>query len=396
MGAAGGVVRVAALFLVVATTVLSLPATAPRAHGLEDLEWSVDDAPGASPPPTARVEADAASGPEDLGPNVDDAPGDGKPPVYLTFDDGPGVSTGAFLDTLAAYDAKGTFFVTGVAVDYNPELARRIVLEGHAIANHTWNHPNLAALGRRQVAEQLRRGTAAIEATTGVTPTCFRPPFGATNDTVQSVAVAAGIGNRSWTTGSDGDHRGLWDVDTNDWRLGAGRGWSESQMRAQLDRTSGGDVVLFHDGPGDRSRGLAVLRSWLAANADRFDFEALPGCGPPPDLISRPLLGPAYEVAALHRLYCHDAPTSGDWVRHLGADPTTDRVAGLDRWFALSPALREADVADEAFVTCVYARAFDQAPGRADDGARLGRLDTARLQSRVGLSPGLLTGSAWR
>lgn len=385
---------------VLAVLLLVSVASPVAAHDLEDFEpLSVPALPGTET--TSAVNGAEDSAEDSVEDSAEDSPAElalgknGRPVVYLTFDDGPGVTTGAFLDLLATYDAKGTFFVTGVAVDYNPELTRRIVLEGHAIANHTWNHPNLAAMGRGQVRDQFHRTTTVIESTTGVTPTCFRPPFGSINATVQAAAVAAGLPNAGWTTGRDRNHRGLWDVDTNDWRLGAGLGWSESQMRAQLDRTSGGDVVLFHDGPGDRSRGLAVLRSWLAANAHRFDFEALPDCGTPPGLISRPLLGPAYEVAPLHRLYCHDAPASSDWIRHLGADPATDRVAGLGRWFALAPELRQANVADDIFVTCVYARAFGQAPGRADDGPRLRQLDAARLQARIGLSPGLLAASTW-
>ncbi len=60
--------------------------------------------------------------------------------AYLTFDDGPSANTESILDTLKNYNAKATFFVTGVAVEKNPELVRRIYDEGHSIGNHSYSH----------------------------------------------------------------------------------------------------------------------------------------------------------------------------------------------------------------------------------------------------------------
>src|SRR4051794_6204591 len=70
-------------------------------------------------------------------------------PVALTFDDGPGPSTGAILDVLKRHDASATFFALGrnllggaLAGDgaLAQALARRIVREGHALGNHTMTH----------------------------------------------------------------------------------------------------------------------------------------------------------------------------------------------------------------------------------------------------------------
>ena len=57
--------------------------------------------------------------------------------VYLTFDDGPTPNnTPKILDILKKNNIKGTFFVIG----QNPDLYKRIVDEGHAIAIHTYSH----------------------------------------------------------------------------------------------------------------------------------------------------------------------------------------------------------------------------------------------------------------
>ncbi|MEL7158658.1 MAG: polysaccharide deacetylase family protein [Actinomycetota bacterium] len=331
--------------------------------------------PLAKPAPASAAVAAPAAEPE-------------LPVAYLTFDDGPGVSTPAFLDLLATYDARATFFVTGKAVTVNPDTARRIVADGHAIANHTWNHPKLTSRTSAQIADELHRTTAVIASTTGVTPTCFRPPYGATDARVQALAVAAGLPNAEWTTGS-GSHRGLWDIDTNDWRLSvAGSSWTEGAMRRELDKTSDGDVVLMHDGYGPRPRGLAVLRGWLAANHDRFDFRPLPGCGaepgpggepegppepPQPEPPSAPPYEARFQIARLYRAYFDRQPDAEGWAYWIDIHGRGHSLADISHWFALSSEFREAgELTDEEFVTFVYANVLDRRP---DDGGYRNWLD---------------------
>lgn len=63
-----------------------------------------------------------------------------QPTVYLTFDDGPSANTPDVLDILHKADVKATFFVLGEYVEARPDLVKRIVREGHAIGNHTYDH----------------------------------------------------------------------------------------------------------------------------------------------------------------------------------------------------------------------------------------------------------------
>lgn len=60
--------------------------------------------------------------------------------VFLTFDDGPSEYTDAVLDILKAYNIKGTFFCRGREGEVAEAGYRRIVAEGHTLANHTYNH----------------------------------------------------------------------------------------------------------------------------------------------------------------------------------------------------------------------------------------------------------------
>lgn len=64
--------------------------------------------------------------------------------VFLTFDDGPSLdNTPKVLDILKEHNVKGTFFVLGTNLDKGEEyreLLKRILYEGHAIANHGYSH----------------------------------------------------------------------------------------------------------------------------------------------------------------------------------------------------------------------------------------------------------------
>ena len=64
--------------------------------------------------------------------------------VAITFDDGPSREfTPAILDILKEYDVPATFFMVGSHVEKYPDIAQRIVEEGHAVGNHTHNHRNI-------------------------------------------------------------------------------------------------------------------------------------------------------------------------------------------------------------------------------------------------------------
>lgn len=96
----------------------------------------------------------------------------------LTFDDGPSPDTARILDILRDKGVRATFFLCGASVERYPELARRIVAEGHALGNHTYSHSYLHLKSRAEIASEIDRTQDAIEKATGIRPKYFRPPHG--------------------------------------------------------------------------------------------------------------------------------------------------------------------------------------------------------------------------
>lgn len=124
--------------------------------------------------------------------------------IALTFDDGPNDEfTPQLLDILAKHEVKATFFVMGAYVDEFPDVARRIVAEGHTIANHTYNHPDLSTVSDDEVLKQFIWTQESIEDVTGVWPDLYRLPFGAGGKRVVDL-----MGNMTSI---------LWNIDSMDW-----------------------------------------------------------------------------------------------------------------------------------------------------------------------------------
>ena len=93
--------------------------------------------------------------------------------LYLTFDDGPHETATPFvLDTLQQYNAKATFFCIGKNVAAHPAIYQRILTEGHAVGNHTYNHLNGWKTDTDVYLQDIQR-TAQL-----VTSRLFRPPYG--------------------------------------------------------------------------------------------------------------------------------------------------------------------------------------------------------------------------
>ncbi len=176
-----------------------------------------------------------------------------KDAVALTFDDGPdGDYTPAILDTLRQRGVKATFFVIGENAEIRPGLLQRIVREGHEVGNHTFSHPNLALVSAQATRLELNATERLIEAVLNRRTALFRPPyFGdaepTTSDELVPIAVAQGLGYI--TVGLR--------VDPGDWETPP----ADTIIRRTLDQLSEGrgNVVLLHDGGGDRSNTVAAL-----------------------------------------------------------------------------------------------------------------------------------------
>ena len=85
--------------------------------------------------------------------------------VALTFDAGSDRGFAAeILDTLAAHSIKASFGMTGKWAESNPDLVRRMIEEGHALINHTYDHPHMETLSTDQRLSQLARAEEIVKA----------------------------------------------------------------------------------------------------------------------------------------------------------------------------------------------------------------------------------------
>lgn len=93
--------------------------------------------------------------------------------IYLSFDDGPHPAATRFvLDTLQQFNARASFFCIGKNVAAHPELYHRIITEGHAVGNHTYDHLNGWKFDDKTYLNNIAK------ASTHIISTLFRPPYG--------------------------------------------------------------------------------------------------------------------------------------------------------------------------------------------------------------------------
>lgn len=163
----------------------------------------------------------------------------------LTFDDGPDPTwTPIVLDILREKGVSATFFVLGSRAETYRGLIEREVAEGHSVQDHSWSHaPNFGSLNDDEVRSELLETARLIESITGRRPTFFRPPQGAMSPAIESMAIGNGF------------RIVLWNVDPQDW---AGRNSDEIYAKV-TNGLGGGDIILLHDGGGDRSATVAAL-----------------------------------------------------------------------------------------------------------------------------------------
>jgi len=157
--------------------------------------------------------------------------------VALTIDTGTqgGYGVSELLDIAAHYDIPLTFFLTGCWTMENPELAQRIVAEGHTLAHHSLTHANLGQTSDEMIVREFDETTRIIEETTGIRPAIFRKPHYAGGEAITAAAGERGmVSVQGWPDWGD----------TTGWR-------SETTVEAVLARirsvTAPGAIWVFHN-----------------------------------------------------------------------------------------------------------------------------------------------------
>ena len=186
--------------------------------------------------------------------------------LALTFDDGPSFPfTAEILDVLHRLRVPATFFVIGQNAEREPFLVRRIRDEGHEIGNHTFSHPNLAAVPDERVRLELNVTQRVLEAELGRSTLLFRPPYNADAEPTSAEEIAPILAASELGYVTVGEY-----LDPQDWRLvdtdSSGRvhpRTASDVARAILDEvhTQRGNAILLHDGGGDRSRTVQAVET---------------------------------------------------------------------------------------------------------------------------------------
>src|SRR5580700_5655099 len=183
--------------------------------------------------------------------------------VALTFDDGPDPQwTPKILDVLKAKHATATFFLIGIQTDKFSGIAKRIYNEGNTIGNHTFTHPDVSNISDGYMRVELNLTERLFASLVGVRATLMRPPYAIdeepdTSDQVRPLKIAQDMG--FITVGNR--------IDPNDWSDTPRRHSAEEISTyvlahlppCRVEDLRCGNIVLLHDGGGDRSETVRAL-----------------------------------------------------------------------------------------------------------------------------------------
>jgi len=183
--------------------------------------------------------------------------------VAITFDDGPDPEwTPKILDVLKRENAPATFFLIGIQADKYSGLARRVYDEGHTIGNHTFTHPDVSNISAGYMKLELNLTERLFASLMGIRTTFFRPPYAIdeepdTADQVRPLELSQDMG---YTTIGNR-------IDPNDWSDKPRHRTAEeitAYVMAHLPPCAGtdlrcGNIMLLHDGGGNRSETLRAL-----------------------------------------------------------------------------------------------------------------------------------------
>lgn len=124
------------------------------------------------------------------------------------FDDGPNCSHNALYNFLNKENQRATMFFIGSNVIDWPLQAIRAKNDGHEICVHTWSHVRMTTVTNEQAFAELYYTRKLIKALLGVTPKCWRPPYGDVDNRIRAIAQALNMTNI------------IWSDDTFDWQIG--------------------------------------------------------------------------------------------------------------------------------------------------------------------------------
>jgi peptidoglycan/xylan/chitin deacetylase (PgdA/CDA1 family) len=181
----------------------------------------------------------------------------GDPEIVLTFDDGPNpATTPKVLDTLKAHGLHAIFFLVGDRLSPDNhvahDLVRRMIAEGHIVANHTVSHVQLCGVKEETAAAEIDEAAGTITALAGMPLPWFRTPYGAYCKRLEAMLI-----DRKLT-------HFYWDIDSQEWRHGNAKRMY-GYITSSVNRLQGRAVILMHDTKVATVKALPQILEWIDA-----------------------------------------------------------------------------------------------------------------------------------
>lgn len=174
----------------------------------------------------------------------------GQNMVALTFDDGPAQpTTRQIMDLLDKYSVKATFFVSGANALIYPEIIREIIVRGHTIGNHSFNHNPLVMLGSYNYLYQEIFRAQEVLRKMGIHTLVFRPPVGIINPKLAPIL----------------DKLGMFCVTFSCRAFDASNRRVKNLGSRILKKVKADDIILLHDVPPRSKEDSVILLSEIEA-----------------------------------------------------------------------------------------------------------------------------------
>ena len=199
-----------------------------------------------------------------------DIPTDNKE-IYLTFDDGPTPEiTNWTLEILNSYDAKATFFCVGKNIEKHPEIFQNILLNGHAVGNHTKNHIKGWQTSTKEYIENITEAQIIINTNISNSKSIdyqslgshlFRPPYGQITPKQGKELI-------------NSDFKiVMWNVLSLDWSADI---TPQQCLDKVLSKTAKGSIVVFHDSvKANKNMSFALPKLLEHFSISGYEFKAL-------------------------------------------------------------------------------------------------------------------------
>jgi peptidoglycan-N-acetylglucosamine deacetylase len=192
--------------------------------------------------------------------------GGARKKIAISFDDGPDPQwTPKILDVLKEKKAPAVFFIIGDQANKWPDILKREFTEGHEIGNHTFTHPKFDEISHTQIRWELNLTQRLIESTLDVKTILFRPPYGIDHqpEYAEEVAQLPLVQDMGYLIVGQR-------IDPDDWSLRDGKPIPAKEIvDSVLRQADNGNVILLHDGGGDRTQTVEALPQIIDALRDK-------------------------------------------------------------------------------------------------------------------------------